>query len=218
MFTYVTMVGQWRNPDGSPATGFVTASPQVPLVNGGVAIDGPVRVSFNPVTNGAVSFSLAATTDIGTAPAGVDYDIFVYIGGMMAEKYTTAIPSTVGQLDITSDLPWTGSVAGPVQPIHSIDTASLQNGWVSMPSYPGPYYLQGDEGVMHLGGTITGGLSGVVAWNMPVGMRPVTNDIVLIAPCFDGAIGNLLIKVDGDVVPQTASSYRLDGLSYIPGV
>jgi hypothetical protein len=148
----------------------------------------------------------------------VVYDIFVYIAGQLTEKYTTPIPSTVSQIDITTDLPWGGSVAGTVGSVHPIDTTSLQNGWVPMPSYPGPYYLQGPEGVVHLGGTITGGASGSVAWSMPDGFRPVTNDIVLIGPCFDGAIGNLLIRTNGDVVPQTASSYRLDGLSYIPGV
>jgi hypothetical protein len=196
----------------------VTVSPQAPLVNSGVSIDGITRVPFGVATDGAVSFPLAATTDPGTTPAGVLYDIFVYIGGSLADKYTTAIPSTVSQLDITTDLPWQGSVAGPVQPVHPIDSAALQNSWVAMPLYPGPYYLQGSEGVVHLGGTITGGDANTVAWTMPVGFRPVTNDIVLLAPCFDGAVGNLILRTNGDVVPQTASSYRLDGLSYIPGV
>jgi hypothetical protein len=181
------------------------------MSNNGVSIDGTVRVPLD--NQGAVSFELAATTDPQTFPAGVTYDIFVYLNGSLAHKYTTPIPSTVSQLDITQDLPWGGSVGGLV---HPITPTSLSGGWTPMPGNPGPYYLQGDEGVLHFGGSITGGNAGVPAFTLPAGLRPALNNVVLPALCFDGSIGTLIFATNGTVTPQTSASYRLDGLSFIP--
>lgn len=215
-FSYVRMVGQWLNPDGSPATGYVAVTPSQPLVNDGQTIDGPVRVPFSPATGGAVSFLLAATNDPDTLPATATYDFFVYVGGTMVERYHTAIPHTVTQLDITVDLPWAGSTGLLPPPVVEVQVSLLSNGWGPVIGYPMPGYLQGDDHVVHLAGALSGGTPGATAFTLPAGMSPGGYSLGLSAACLDGTTGVLRIDPDGSVRPMEAAGYQLNGLSFLP--
>ena len=63
--------------DGSPATGFVTFTPAVPMVNGATVVRDPLTIGLD--ADGSFERLLAATDDPGTQPVGGTYDVLVQI-------------------------------------------------------------------------------------------------------------------------------------------
>lgn len=103
-FTQITVTGQRQLPDGTAATGAVTLTPSAAMRNGTAAAETSVQGRVHgQITAGAISVSVAATTDPGTTPTGVTYLVEEWFTGVSAvRRYHLAVPhdSPSGVLDL----------------------------------------------------------------------------------------------------------------------
>ena len=107
-------------------------------------------------------------------------------------------------------------------PYGKTTVTSFLNGWSSGNTIAAtaPYYYKDVNGIIHLGGGMTGGTIGSTTpgFTLPVGYRPIAN---VATPVIggDGTIGQCLIKTDGGVcirVGTSAGGYSLEGVSFAP--
>lgn len=93
--------------------------------------------------------------------------------------------------------------------------AAFVNSWVNFGgALPTAKYWFDREGNVHLEGTIKTGTINTVAFTLPVGYRPTTTQ--KFAVISNGAIGELEIQTDGDVLPVSGSnvSFNLNGVYF----
>lgn len=102
---------------------------------------------------------------------------------------------------------------------HLVDTSpAFQNSWVNFGgALPTAKFWFDRESNVHLEGTIKDGTINTVAFTLPVGYRPATTQ--KFAVISNGAIGELEIQTDGDVLPVSGSnvSFNLNGAYFTTG-
>ena len=92
---------------------------------------------------------------------------------------------------------------------------AFQNSWVnfSTATYKAAGYYK-HAGRVYLNGIIKSGTLTTAAFTLPVGYRPITDEIF--AVWSNGAFGGLVVDINGLVRPNTGSnvSFSLDGVSF----
>jgi hypothetical protein len=108
-FTQITITASFEHPDGTPAAGQVTASLSEPITNSGVTIDatsisGTLSHAGTLLNPEGQPFTLAATDDTGTTPAGAFYTFTLELDEQPIRAFDTAIPHTApsGTLDLST--------------------------------------------------------------------------------------------------------------------
>ena len=98
-FTYVPITGSWPG-----QTGKVVVTPVRSITNNNVNITGSQTFVLS---GGSVSFSLAATDDIGTS-FNTGYEFYLEISGQASQVFTTTIPhaQVYSGININTQLPW----------------------------------------------------------------------------------------------------------------
>lgn len=115
-FTQVTITGTFQNSDGSPASGGVRFQPTAVMRNATATTEINAQTAVHAqVTAGALSsVTLAATTDPGTTPTGVTYEVTEYLTGQPRKKYFIAVPHDGGTINLATH-PRTGEVVVTAQ-------------------------------------------------------------------------------------------------------
>lgn len=100
-FTQVTVTGNYQLPDGSAASGAVVFTPTAPMRNATATSETSVSAPVHAqIVAGALSVVLAATTDPGTTPVGVTYEVVEYVGTAVPRRYWLAVPHGGGTIDL----------------------------------------------------------------------------------------------------------------------
>lgn len=122
-FTPVTLTGTFRHPDGTNATGTVSAVPSSSMVNGVTITD--LTPIVGTVTAGALSMSILATDDTGTAPSGAFYTFTVQLDGIApVETFTAPISHLVTPLDFSALTPVV--ISPPISATYSLAALDLR--------------------------------------------------------------------------------------------
>lgn len=103
-FTQITVTGRRQLPDGTPASGWVTFTPTVPMRNSTSTAETSMRAPvYGEIVAGVISAGVAATTDPGTTPPGATYRVEERVTGVSTIRvYHLAVPhdSPSGVLDL----------------------------------------------------------------------------------------------------------------------
>ena len=108
-FTYVPITGSYPG-----QTGTITVTPVTAMVNQGQTVSASQTFS---ITNGAVSFYLAATDSPGNDVRGT-YLFGIQVTGQEPLSFTTTIPSVqaLTGININTQLPWGYTPPTPSRP------------------------------------------------------------------------------------------------------
>lgn len=90
-FTNITVTGNYKNPNGSAATGTVTFLLSAQMENGGVIVEPEPVVAT--LVSGALSQVLPATDDAGTLPTNARYMVIEQTSGSANREYSIPVPS-----------------------------------------------------------------------------------------------------------------------------
>lgn len=101
-FTQITVTGTFQNSDGTPASGGIRFTPTAVMRNGTSATEINARTPVHAqVVNGVLSaVTLAATTDPGTTPTGVTYEVSEHLTGQQRLTYHIAVPHDGGAISL----------------------------------------------------------------------------------------------------------------------
>jgi hypothetical protein len=110
-FTTRTVTHGFENADGTPASGTIEFALTKRMTNGSTTLV-PATVNGPLSSTGALSVSLAANDDAGTAPAGAQWRVTFRVLGSDIEQFYITVPSAgSGNVDLGSLLPSTSQVA-----------------------------------------------------------------------------------------------------------
>jgi hypothetical protein len=98
----VVVTGNYTNPDGSYATGYVKFQPSTAVALTGTSTDSflaadPLTI---PLSNGSFTVTLVATDGTGVSPAGFTYTVTEMLNGA-TRTYSISVPKAVTPVDIT---------------------------------------------------------------------------------------------------------------------
>lgn len=100
-FSLITVTADYDAPDGTDPIGTVSFTPEQPMVNGDTVVAAPVTRSLT--FDGLLVIQLAANTDPGTVPVGVQYLVQEAINGV-TRSYYVSVPHNVGTSIALTDL------------------------------------------------------------------------------------------------------------------
>ena len=110
--TIVTVVHQFQNPDGTPASGVVAFRLSKRITNGGVTYAEAVPVHSTLNSSGHLSQALPANDDPGTTPAGSSYLVSFFLNGtggteLSGDETSIVVPHDApgGSIDLGALLP-----------------------------------------------------------------------------------------------------------------
>lgn len=122
--TKVTVTGHAVTLDGVAATGKVTFTPTVTLLQDTVSGQAifPVMLTV-PFTAGAISIDLPTTNHPAISPIGWGYDVAVIVTGSTQETFRLSVPYTSSSFDLfkAAPVPGSGVVWVPPAPASSGD-------------------------------------------------------------------------------------------------
>ena len=100
-FTPVIITGVFENPDGTPSSGTLCATPSVPLSNGAIEqsdspICGLLDDTGSLIAQSGGPFTLNATNDAGTLPQGEFYIFTLKLDGQPIVEFNSPLLTDVG--------------------------------------------------------------------------------------------------------------------------
>jgi hypothetical protein len=117
---------------------------------------------------------------------------------------------------LTESVPNAGiNILGKGINMQAIVSPTFSNGWVkaSVESEPIGYWRD-SQGMVHLEGAISGGGVNSMAFNLPIGYRPLHDNLFVVNS--NDAFGQVRINPNGDVIPRLGNNARFDlsGISF----
>jgi hypothetical protein len=107
-FTPITITGTFTKPDGSAASGTVTAILSMPLENGTAQVTPTPIVGILDASgalkddSGLAPFVLEANDDTGTTPAGSTYEFLIELDSAPVRAFSAVVPHATSPIDITT--------------------------------------------------------------------------------------------------------------------